>query len=140
MNGIEQFRIPYKPELNADGSIVPSADIKMNRVVDLRIIHYFDPMTWKMRGDWSSGRYIHWTKKTTRPFEMWPEAWNADGASLEQKHISIAGREKTKARRDEYEKKAHERKVIRDRTVDHQQAQHIPGSRDACAGAGCCAM
>jgi hypothetical protein len=28
----------------------------------------------------------------------------------------------------EYEKKARERKVIRDRTVDHQQAQRIPGS------------
>jgi hypothetical protein len=121
MGGIEQFRIPYKPELNADGTIVPSADIKMNRVVDLRTIHYFDPMTWAMRENWSSGRYLHWTRKTTRPFEIWPEAWNADGVSLEQKQTSIA---------DEYEKKARERKVIRDRTVGDQQAQRIPGSRD----------
>jgi hypothetical protein len=130
MNGIEQFRIPYKPELNTDGTIVPSADIKMNRVVDLRTIHYFGPITWAMRGNWSSGRYIHWTKKTTRPFEKWPEAWNADGVSLEQRQISIADWKKTKARRDEYEKKARERKVIRDRTIGDQLAQRIPGSRD----------
>jgi hypothetical protein len=130
MNGIEHFRIPCKPELNADGTIVPSADIKMNRVMDLRTIHYFDPITWTMRGNWSSGRYIHWTKKTTRPFEMWPEAWNADGVSLEQKQISIADGKKTKARRDGYEKKTREGKVVRDRTVGDQQAQRIPGSRD----------
>jgi hypothetical protein len=117
MNGIEQFRIPYKPEFNADGTIVPSADIKMNRVADLRTIQYFGPITWTMRGNWSSGRYTHWTKKTTRPFEMWPEAWNADGVSLEQKQISITDWKKTKARRDEYEKKARGRKVIRDRMV-----------------------
>jgi hypothetical protein len=112
VNGVEQFRIPYKPELNADGSIVPSADINVNRVVDLRTIHYFDPMTWKMRGDWSSGRYTHRTKKTMRPFEMWPEAWNADGVSLEQKNIAVADWKKTKARRDEYGKKARERNVM----------------------------
>jgi hypothetical protein len=100
-NRVEQLRIPYKPELNADGSIVPSTDIKMNRVVDLRAIHYFDPMSWKMRGNWSSGRYMHWTKKTMRPFEMWPEAWNADRERLEQKNIAVADWKKTKARRDE---------------------------------------
>jgi hypothetical protein len=61
---------------------------------------------------------------------MWPEAWNADGVSLEQKRISIADWKKTKARSDEYKKKARERQVIRDGTVDHQQAQRIPGSRD----------
>jgi hypothetical protein len=130
VNGVEQFRIPYKPELNADGSIVPSTDIKMIRVVDLRAIHYFDPMTWEMRGNWSSGRYIHWTKKTMRPFEMFPEAWNADGVTLEQKNIAVADWQKTKARRDEYEEKARGRKVMRDRTVDLNQEQRIPGSRD----------
>jgi hypothetical protein len=101
---VEQCRIPFKPELNADGSSVPSADIKISRVVDLRTIYYFDPMTWKMRGNWSSGRYIHWTKKTMRTFEMWPEAWNAGGGSLEQKNIAVADWKKTKALRDEYEK------------------------------------
>ena len=106
MNGIEQFRIPYKAELNHDGTIVPSETINMNKMVDLRTIHYFDPKTWTMKGNWSSGRYITWTRKTTRPFEMWPEAWNSEKIGLAQKQIAIADWKKTKARRDEYEKKA----------------------------------
>ena len=69
----------------------------MNRMVVLRIIHYFGPMTWTMRRNWSSGRCVKWARKTTRPFEMWPEAWNADKVSLEQKQIAIADWKKTKA-------------------------------------------
>jgi hypothetical protein len=54
MNGIEQFRIPHKAELNDDGTIVPSETINMNKMVDLRTTHYFDPKTWTMRGNWNS--------------------------------------------------------------------------------------
>jgi hypothetical protein len=86
------------------------------------------PCNLEGEGDWSSGRYIHWTKKTTRPFELWPEAWN-DNNKLEAKNIAIADWKKTKARRDECEKKARERQVERDRTVDPNQEQRVPGSR-----------
>jgi hypothetical protein len=61
---------------------------------------------------------------------MWPEMWNSEKIGLAQKQIAIADWKKTKARRDEYEQKARERKVIWDRTVGNHEAQHIPGSRD----------
>jgi hypothetical protein len=110
MNGIEQFRIPYKAELNDDGTIVPSETINMNKMVDLRTAHYFDFKTWTMRRNWSSGRYITWTRKTTRPFQMWPEAWNSEkiglacdacrrAKALRAKHIRTLGKAENRIRK-----------------------------------------
>jgi hypothetical protein len=128
VNKVEQFRIPYTPELDADGSIVPSTPINMRKIVELRTVHYFDPTSWKASGNWSSGRYIHWTKPTTRPFEMWPEVWNSNNSML-AKAIAIAQWRETVKRRQEVEAKARERKVTRDRIVEPNQEQHVPGSR-----------
>ena len=111
----------------------------MNKMVDLRTIHYFDPKTWTMRGNWSSGRYITWTRKTTRPFEMWPEAWDSEKIGLAQKQIAIADWKKTKARRDEYEKKDRGRKVMGDTGKNGRKSQSTTHPRftgSARAGAG----
>jgi hypothetical protein len=107
---------------------VPSTPIKIPKVGDVRTIHYFDPATWRAYGNWSSGRYIRWTKPTTRPFEMRPEVWNCD-VMLPAKRIAIAQWKEEVKRRAILEAKARERKVIRDRNVDPNQAQRVPGSR-----------
>jgi hypothetical protein len=51
----------------------PYTPIMLPKQIRSRVIHYYDPATWKPKGNWGNGRYIRWTKKTTRPFEMWPE-------------------------------------------------------------------
>jgi hypothetical protein len=49
--------------------------------------HYYDPTTWKPRGNWANGRWIIWTEKTTRPFELWPELWQSVGPVGQQQAI-----------------------------------------------------
>jgi hypothetical protein len=71
VDGAEQYRVLYArvPDAEACAPIVLPGRIR------LRVIRYYDPATWKPGGNWGDGRCIKWTKKTTRPFEMWPELW-----------------------------------------------------------------
>jgi hypothetical protein len=128
VKGVEHFRTPYVPELDADGAIVPITPINVRKKVDLRTIHYFYPAMRKASGNWSSGRYNRWTKPTTRPFEMWPEVWNSNN-SLQAKAIAIAQWKEEVKRRDVIEAKARERETRRGRTIDPNQERQIPGSR-----------
>jgi hypothetical protein len=53
----------------------------------LRVVHYYDPTTWKPRGNWADGRWVDWTKKTTRPMEIWPDLWNTTAPPAQ--HVAI---------------------------------------------------
>jgi hypothetical protein len=48
-----------------------------------RAEHYYDPATWRPRGNWANGR-VNWTRKTTRPFEIWPELRTGTGPVAQQ--------------------------------------------------------
>jgi hypothetical protein len=128
VRGVEQYRIPYVPDRDADGVIVPCLPITLPNIVEVWVLHYFDPATWRAYGNWSAGRYIQWAKPTTRPFEMRPEVWNSH-VSLPAKRIAIAEWKEEVKRRAVLERKAREHKVIRDRNADPTHAQRVPGSR-----------
>jgi hypothetical protein len=80
----------------------------------LRAIRYYDPATWKPGGNWGNGRYIKWSKKTTRPFEMWPEVWY--GISKNEQHLAIREWREEVKRRAVLDKAARKRKIIRERS------------------------
>jgi hypothetical protein len=127
VKGVEQYRIPYVPVRNADGTVVPGLAITLPNTVEVRVIHYFDPTTWRAHGNWSAGRHIQWTKPTTRPFEMWPKVW--DGVSLPAERIAIAEWREEVKRRAVLDREAWKHKAIKDRSADPNRAQRVPGSR-----------
>jgi hypothetical protein len=83
LDGVELYRVPYVQVPNAEAC----PPIVLPKRIRQRVIRYYDPATWKPRGDWGYGRYTHWTRKTTRPFRMWPEVW--DQISAKTQHLAI---------------------------------------------------
>jgi hypothetical protein len=108
--GVEQYRVPYAHVPNAEAC----PPIVVAKRIRLRMIHYYDPATWELKGNWGNIRYIYWTRKTTRPFEMLPEV--SDKISPKNQHLAThAWREKVK-RRAVIDRAARKRKIVRDRS------------------------
>jgi hypothetical protein len=78
----------------------------------LRVVHYYDPATWEPRGTWANGRWVDWTKKTTRPMEIWPELWNTTGTVAQQQAI-VEWRKEVQLRAV-HDRAARKRKIIRE--------------------------
>jgi hypothetical protein len=78
----------------------------------LRVVHYYDLAKWKPRGNWANGRWVNWTKKTTRPMDIWPELWNTTG-TVAQQQASIEWRKEVQ-RRAVHDRAARKRKIIRE--------------------------
>jgi hypothetical protein len=82
LNGVEQYRIPYVQVPNAEAC----TPIILPKRIRVRVIRYSDPARWRPKGNWGNGRRIHWTRKTKRPFGMWPKVW--DRISDKVKHFA----------------------------------------------------
>jgi hypothetical protein len=81
--------------------------------IKLRVVHYYDPTKWKPRGNWANGRWVDWTKKTTRPMEIWPELWNTTAPAAQQQ-VAVEWRKEVQ-RRAERDRAARKHKIIRGR-------------------------
>jgi hypothetical protein len=74
----EQYRAPYVQVEDAEAC----PPIPFPQRTKLHIVHYYDPATWKPRGNWANGRWITWTKKTTRLFKLnYGSQWDLSDSS-----------------------------------------------------------
>jgi hypothetical protein len=125
LDGIEQYWVPYAhaPDAEPCALIIPPDRIR------LRVIHYYDPATWKPDGNWGNGRYVGWTKTTTRPFEMWPEVWGDIGPKVER--LAIGEWCEEVECRAVVDRAARERQIVHDRSgIQHSaSSSRASGSR-----------
>jgi hypothetical protein len=128
LEGVEQCRTPYDWNATNDAEGEPYTPIPLGEDMRLRVVHCYDPLLWKPKGNWARGRFVH-RAKITRPPELWAEL--RKGVRDARQELAKDDWEKDEVRREDVDSRARKRKILRDR----KDRNHIPGSRALAAAA-----